>query len=66
MKTDRVCEQAVDMERELLIHPIALKSIVADDKGSQDSSIGKQTEARCIRTSEGMMGFGIMKWIGIK
>ena len=44
VKADRVCEQAVDMEHEVLTHCIALKWRGANGKGSQDSCGGEQAE----------------------
>jgi hypothetical protein len=44
VKADRACKQAVDMERELLTHCIALKRRGANGEGSQDSSGGEQAE----------------------
>ena len=44
MKADRACEQAVDTERELLTHCIALKRRGSNGEDSQDASGGEQAE----------------------
>ena len=43
VKADRACEQAMDMERELLAHCIALKRR-GTNEGTQDSSNEEQEE----------------------
>ncbi|KAI2505014.1 hypothetical protein MHU86_9457 [Fragilaria crotonensis] len=45
VKADRTCEQAMDMERELLNHCIALKRRGTNGEGSRDTSDGEQAEA---------------------
>jgi hypothetical protein len=44
VNADCACEQAVDMERELLTHCLALKKGGANGEGCQDSSDKEQTE----------------------